>query len=578
MANVGLEHKRGECDLKLVVSFEEIIDHIPATARRVLFLGDECDRFATELGLRLPSVKVFRVAADSHSVVQYSCETLLDVSDGVDLAKGKPLSSGEVADFNAEVVVAMGVLGSELSLNESLQQIDRWLQKSGFLIIVEQSPSHWTRFIELLSKQPNDFGVTDQGRIAPSKLSRQALLDALGGSRFQLEREVALLDSSADVETFTTLIGPLVGHLGMDPTLASANLKATHHVIRATKDAPTPTLNLRALCLKPIAGVNEARIDYPFRTLNSLPYVSCSWTSGSLSLPKTVDNGIIVFHRQFLNAPGMMKQLSDLVQKGWALVSEIDDNPYHWKQYIESDFVAFRGVHAVSVSTKPLAELVRQWNPNLAVFENAIFRLPEKSARHAEARESYRIFFGALNRQSDWDVIRESVLSACRVMKDKITLVIIHDRQIFDSIGDGIKKEFYPTLSHQDYMKELSRSDLALLPLQNSVFNRYKSDLKLIECCAAGAVPIFSAVVYGDNFQHSDLGIMMDGNSDWGAAILRACNPAFLTAKRTIGIEYIKKERMHHHLVERRLEWFKQLVANREYLEEERKRRLGIHC
>jgi hypothetical protein len=222
-----------------------------------------------------------------------------------------------------------------------------------------------------------------------------------------------------------------------------------------------------------------------------------------------------------------------------------------------------------------LAELVRQWNPNLAVFENAVFRLPEKSPKHAETGESYRIFFGALNRQSDWEVIRESVLSACRMMKDKVTLVIVHDQQIFDSIGDGIMKEFYPTLSHQEYMKELSRSDLALLPLQNNAFNRYKSDLKLIECCAAGAVPIFSSVVYGDNLKHSELGIMIDNPSDWGSAILLACNPAFLEAKRALGIEYVQKERMHHHLVERRLEWFSQLVANRVHLEEERQCRIS---
>jgi hypothetical protein len=559
----------------LKISFEQIIDQIPANALSVLFFGDGFDIFAAELSLRYPAAKAYSGAIASGSAGQRIYDAPLEVVEYIQDAKSEPLSRSEVVGFKVEVVVTISVHSNELGLMAWLNRIDAWLEKSGLLIIVEQSPSHWTRFRDLLSKQPFDFGLMYQDRNAKSELSRQELIDALLASGFQIERESTLQDRSAELETFKAKIGPLIDYLGIEPTTAYANLKATHHVIRAAKEAITPSLNLLALTLKPMAGVNEARIDYPLRTLNSLPNVSCSWTSGSLSLPKRGNNGVILFHRQFLNAPGMMKQLSDLVQKGWTLVSEIDDNPYHWKQYIESDFVAFSGVHAVSVSTKPLAELVQRWNPNLAVFENAIFRLPEMSHRHAAVGESYRIFFGALNRQSDWEVIRESVLSACRMMEDKVTLVIVHDRQIFDSIGDGIKKEFYPTLSHQDYMIELSRSDVALLPLQNNVFNRYKSDLKLIECCAAGAVPIFSSVVYGDNLQHSGLGIMMGDTSDWGAAILRACNPAFLETKRAMGVEYVKKERMHHHLAERRLEWFSQLVANREYLEEERQRRLG---
>ena len=61
------------------------------------------------------------------------------------------------------------------------------------------------------------------------------------------------------------------------------------------------------------------------------------------------------------------------------------------------DPMALKAVHAVQVSTEPLAEIVRQWNPNVMVFENQIAELPAWDLVENSPMEGIRptIFYGA---------------------------------------------------------------------------------------------------------------------------------------------------------------------------------------
>ena len=103
------------------------------------------------------------------------------------------------------------------------------------------------------------------------------------------------------------------------------------------------------------------------------------------------------------------------------LIAELDDEP----EAIGVSPMCFKAVHAVQVSTEPLAEIARQWNPNVMVFENQIADLPAPNfgVRHPNR---ISIFYGAQNRQSDWKPIMPALL---RVLADhpEVMMCVIHD-------------------------------------------------------------------------------------------------------------------------------------------------------
>ena len=62
---------------------------------------------------------------------------------------------------------------------------------------------------------------------------------------------------------------------------------------------------------------------------------------------------------------------------GWMLVTEFDDHPDFFQVMQDPEQLTFRGVHAVQTSTRALAAVLRQRNPEVAVFPNALVELPD---------------------------------------------------------------------------------------------------------------------------------------------------------------------------------------------------------
>ena len=311
---------------------------------------------------------------------------------------------------------------------------------------------------------------------------------------------------------------PAAQALGGDVSKARVNMSALQWVIRATNGPRPKPLSLAAVGLKKMAGVTEARVDHPMTALNSLPEVRAVWSAGGLSLPKDMTPGVLVLHRQFIAEPAFKEAMEGLVAKGWTLVAEIDDDPHHWPQYVESDFYAFRGVHAVTVSTEHLAGIIRTFNPNVQVFENAVLSIPH---REESKNQKLRIFFGALNRKADWLPIIEGVKQAALENKDTIEFVVVHDKEFHDALPDTVAKTFMPTLGIDKYTEVLATCDIALLPLNDTPFNRCKSDIKLIECAAAKVAVICSETVYATKPEHQEFVVFASTQEEWKEAITK---------------------------------------------------------
>jgi len=97
-----------------------------------------------------------------------------------------------------------------------------------------------------------------------------------------------------------------------------------------------------------------------------------------------------------------------------------------------------------------------------------------------------------------------------RVLKryqDSIRVKVLHDRQFFDAL-DIQNKEFEPFCPYQQYHQVLHSSDIALLPLEPTEFNRFKSDLKFLECAGHGAAVLASPTVYEESIIEGETGLI----------------------------------------------------------------------
>jgi hypothetical protein len=299
------------------------------------------------------------------------------------------------------------------------------------------------------------------------------------------------------------------------------------------------------------------------------------WGENSVAIPGDFQPGVLILCRQFLNIPSLRAHVERLIKAGWVVVTDIDDDPTRWREYGQVDMVAFRGVHAVSVSTEPLAEVIRTFNPNVTVFGNAIFEIPRLPERQPIEERKVRIFFGALNRVNSWDSIKGDVLPVLEELKHEIEFVVVHEREIYDSLPQDLHKQFYPTLGHAQYIEKLSSCDIALLPLMDNQFNRLKSDLKVIECCSVSVVPIYSDVMYPNTVPNGTVGVMVGQGESWGIALRELVrNTAKIAEFSKAGLAWVKAERMHCHAVSEREKWLNMLRSNAERLERERITRL----
>lgn len=364
--------------------------------------------------------------------------------------------------------------------------------------------------------------------------------------------------------------------LGVSAETARAELTTEAWVLRAVKGPAQPPITVAALGLKKIAGVTDARIDHPMKALASQPFVRAVWGAGGVDIPGAWPPGVLILHRQFLDSPGFISAIEHRIAKGWVIVSEIDDDPHHWPQYVSSDFRAFRGAHAVTVTTEPLARMIRQWNPHVEILPNAASYLPATSATVPKAGDRVRVFFGALNREKDGDEVVRALSATALDLGDRVEFVVVHDRAVFDALPAGVRKSFSPTLALDAYLALLASCDIALLPLQDTAFNRLKSDLKFVECCAAGVVPICSETVYGAEPRHRDIGIFADTPADWAHALrLLVETPDELARRRAAGGSYVRERRMHADQAAAREQFYRRLLRDRDTLEAQRQARMA---
>jgi SAM-dependent methyltransferase len=539
----------------------DLLERIPLSATSILEVGCGAGALGAEHKRRNPAARYFGIEADA-DVARIAQERLDEVA--VLDVEQEPLPFGETS---FDCIIYGDVLEHLRDPWALLTAHARCLNPGGTVLICIPNVEHWS-FAERLLRGTFDYeeqGLFDRTHLRWFNLetTRRALLAAGLHPRDVTPR---IFDQGRAVE-FVRAMQPALANLGIDPAHYLGRATPLQYVWRATA-RPVEPLHVVSTMLAPVGGVSQVRVVEPLRAIGTDPSVTTRIVEGDdLGEAGGDTPRIFIFHRPLLAGEAGLAPVRRLLRQGYVVVCEFDDHPDYIPVLQRPDIQNFRAVHAVQTSTEPLAEVLRQQNPEVAVFPNAISRLP--MVRNHATPERLTLFFGGLNREEDWPPLMPALNAVAAMAGERLHFQIVNDRGFFDALRTP-HKSFTPLCDYATYQELLSRSDISFMPLNDTPFNRCKSDLKFLEAAAFRVTALASQVVYGNTIEDGNTGVVFHDAQDLQRRLLRlVANPEIGRSIGDAARAYVAKHRMLAYQTARRTAWYRSLWARRDALRQD---------
>ena len=240
---------------------------------------------------------------------------------------------------------------------------------------------------------------------------------------------------------------------------------------------------------------------------------------------------IVVVQRNFPQKK-TSRILKAIITSGKPVIYETDDLLFDlprehilrqaWEKHRPYMLEFMRHVDAITVSTPTLGEAVRRYNPNVQVLPNLIDdKLWAFSGKNITGKIVIG-FSGSSTHAGDIAMIEEALLAIARLYGDRITfkfLGCVTDR--LASLPCFEFMDFQPSYRH--YARALMNAgvDIAIVPLEDTHFNRCKSNIKWLEYSACGIPGIYSDISpYNTCVTHGRTGVLAGGSTrQWVEAL-----------------------------------------------------------
>lgn len=559
----------------------DIAAQIPPWAKRVAELGVSREK-AGEAFLRIqPQAEYWGITddlAELQEAGKYLTHAAYALPEEVDFAK--------LGIYELDVLIIRGTYFRSLTA-ERLKAWTYLLSEEGQLLLEIPNPAYIRPYLEILAGKNNAQGV--QGISAPAVgrlLAEAGLFTLTAQGNYDLENDGELRQS----EESAALLGGLkrlLQKLGWpaekdsDPWLKSFFFKAMKKPVE-TKDR----ILLQAIIGESIV-TSRVRVHEPQGFLSTEPAVTSvaiDKKNSNALVPKGVEQKLLIRQRLvYTSVEQALAAIEGIRNDGYLAVIEIDDNPQPF-EWGEAQRLSYLGTHAIQVSTEPLAEIMRQFNPHVKVFPNHLKELPEKRnyvvehlQRLKEGEDYVTFFFGALNRTHEWQEVMPVICEAIEKYGSKLRFKVLSDKGFYEALPTEYKEfigsdklyggQFVP---YEIYTQALHSSDIAFLPLRDNDFNRTKSDLKFIESAGHGAVVLASPTVYEASVKDGRTGFIYRNPEEFReylTLLIEDRGRRIETAEAAYN--YVKSERLlSSHYLER-LAWYRELLERKPELERE---------
>ncbi|MBU6498227.1 MAG: methyltransferase domain-containing protein [Rhodospirillales bacterium] len=536
----------------------DILERIPLDARVVLDVGCGGGALGVEYKRRNPAARFLGIECDPDAA--RIAEGRLDAVAQVDV-EAEPLPFAEAA---VDCIIYGDVLEHLRDPWRVLRAQARLLTPSGSVLICMPNIEHWS-FAERLLRGTWDYepqGLFDATHLRwfTFEMTRRALLEA-GLAPVDVTPRIFDLDRAQE---FARAMRPALAALGIDHDSYLARAAPLQLVWRARRQ-PVETLHIVSTMLEPVGGVSEVRVTAPLQAMMTDPSVDARVVNG-LDIATLPEQGprIFIFHRPLLVGEPGLAVVRALHAKGYVVVCEFDDHPDYIPVLQQPDIQNFRTMHAVQTSTAPLAEVLRRDCPEVMVFPNAVSRLPP--VRNFAEPGRLTLFFGGLNREEEWPAYLPALNAVAHLAGPRLHFRIVNDRGLFDALQTP-HKSFTPLCDYDTYLDLLGGSEISFMPLQDTPFNRCKSDLKFLEAAAHRVVALASPPVYGASIANGQTGLLFQDAQELQHRLLHlVADPAAGRALGDAARAQVAQHRMLAYQVGRRIAWYRDLWARRDSL------------
>jgi glycosyltransferase involved in cell wall biosynthesis len=416
-----------------------------------------------------------------------------------------------------------------------------------------------------------DEGLLDRGNLRFFTLEgAKELFEQAGLCPYEVLPEPIV---GQDYAVFQKAMAPVLAALQVDLGQFALQTSTFHYLVRGVKAAEPP----RSFSVTTLIGEEQVcarvRVQEPDLFLATVPGVHTFSGVRSVQLEDYLEaeEKVFVFQRVFLNEPKNVAFLQKVLRDGYLTVYEFDDDPERWPEGRRNDGFTFRACHAVQTPTESLAARLRERNPNVGVFPNQLAFLPPP--RNYAADDRVTLFFGAMNRETDWQPLIPALQRVLTDHQDHLHVQVVHDQRFFASLWTPHKR-FEPFCPYPRYVELLRASDVALLPLDPTPLNAVKSDLKFLECAGHGVTALASPVVYEGSIRDGETGFLYRSVEEFEARLRKLIVSRELRRRLAANAyEWVGKNRLLGQHYRARYEWYRQLRQRLPQLNEELRRR-----
>ncbi len=439
-----------------------------------------------------------------------------------------------------------------------LNQQITWLQPAGQVLACIPNIQHWSILINLLRGvwEYEDEGLLDRTHLRFfTLLSIKKWFAEAGLQIYEIQTRG---QKNENFQTAQKLLAPTLQSLGINAEQFAIQTGAVQYVVRALKSTQPPRpLLIQTMIMAPLA-CDRVRVLEPDQFSATIPGVRTvsSVKSADLGIARPEEEKIFIWQRGSLQ-PDELAKIQTLLGKDYLIIAEMDDDPRCWPEHEQNQFLTYRACHGIQTTTEPLAAFFRTINPNVAVFPNQLAYLPPQ--REYPQNNTVKLFFGALNRQADWQAILPTLNQVLADYGEQISAQVIHDREFFEALAIT-NKVFEPFCDYERYQALLRTCDIALLPLNPTAFNSMKSDLKFIECAGHGVTVLASPTVYEASIQSGETGLIYDSLTEFSAQLRQLIeNPSFRQQLANNAYQWVKQNRLLAQHYRRRWDWYCQM-------------------